>query len=469
MYREPPVSLAAFLFGEEEAESRSRRQGRFLLPTAPASCLLIMDSLTYTQLLRRNQSFRRLWVGQVISELGNWFNFIAALGVVRVVSNAAPEVTTILLVIRLVPFTLVAPLAGAFVDRWSRRTVMIVTDLLRVVVALGFLLVRSSQDLWIAYLCTALLSFFGAFFEAAKNAAVPNITGEKDLLAGNALMFSSRFLLMSIGAALGGWTSAHVGYQAAFVINAVSFFASAYSVWLVPEQDTRSVTSNTVEHKSKYRGYWSDIREGWSYIVTHRPVAVILGANILWATGGGATNLIADRLGALVFAGSNGVSADAAVAALYFAGGVGLFIGMLIARRVGVHLELKGTTVGFIGWSLVFQGVFFAFIGVVPGLWLAGLLLVISRVLLGAEFAVQETLLMRLVPDNLRGRVSTTDRASELLIWSLSTAVAGWSLHAITPRTLTVVCGLLSGTAGIAWLILFGVRWVRLPKRLSLM
>src|SRR5918911_3161673 len=123
-----------------------------------------MDSLTYLQLLRRNQTFRRLWTGQVISELGNWFNFIAVLGLVRVVSHAAPEVTTIVLVVRLVPFTLLAPLAGAFVDRWSRRTVMIVTDLLRVVVALGFLLVRRPEDLWIAYLCTALLSFSGTFF-----------------------------------------------------------------------------------------------------------------------------------------------------------------------------------------------------------------------------------------------------------------------------------------------------------------
>ena len=104
-----------------------------------------MDSLTYTQLLQRNRSFRRLWCGQVISELGNWFNFIAALGLVRVVSHAAPEVTTVILLSRLAPFTLFAPLAGAFVDRWSRRTVMIVTDLLRVVVALGFLLVHRPE------------------------------------------------------------------------------------------------------------------------------------------------------------------------------------------------------------------------------------------------------------------------------------------------------------------------------------
>src|SRR6185437_2940088 len=428
-----------------------------------------MDSLTYMQLLRRNRSFRRLWIGQVISELGNWFNFIAVLGLVRVISNADPEVTTIVLLARLAPFTLFAPLAGAFVDRWSRRTVMIATDLLRVIVALGMLLVHRPEDLWIAYLCTALLSVFRTFFEAAKNAAVPNITGERDLLAGNALMFSSRFLLMSIGASLGGWTAAHVGYQAAFIINAISFIASAYSVWLVPDEETRSKPSEAVadEPRSLYRGYWSDMREGWTYIVTHAPVAAILGINLLWATGGGAMNLIADRLGALVFAGENGISPDSAVAAFYFAGGFGLFIGMLIARRVGAFFELRKRTVAFIGWSLFIQGVFYALAGVMPSLVWACVMMSVSRVLLGAEFAVQETLLMRLVPDHLRGRVSTSDRAAEMMIWALSTAVAGWSLHWINARTLTVISGLLSGTAGFLWLALFVSRKVRLPKKVS--
>jgi hypothetical protein len=408
-----------------------------------------------------------LWIGQVISELGNWFNFIAVLGLVRVVSNAAPEVTTIVLIVRLVPFTVFAPLAGAFVDRWSRRTVMIVTDLLRVVVALGPLLVRRPQDLWIAYVCTALLSFFGTFFEAAKNAAVPNITGERDLLAGNALMFSSRFLLMSLGAALGGWTSAHVGYSAAFVINATSFLASAYSVWLVPDAETRQqpIADAAVQPKSRYTGYWSDMREGWSYIVSHAPVATILGTNIIWAVGGGASNLIADRLGALVFAQENGIKPDSAVAALYFAAGMGLFLGMMLARRAGAYFHMKQQTIGFIGWSLFVQGIFFGLSGVMPSLWASCLMLMMSRVLLGAEFAVQETLLMRLVPDNLRGRVSTSDRAAEMLIWTFSTGLAGWSLHSITPRTLTVVSGFLSGLSGLMWLVLFSTQAVRLPRR----
>src|ERR1700752_1882528 len=100
------------------------------------SAITMIDSLTYTQLLRRNRSFRRLWVGQVISELGNWFNFIAGLGLGRSVSGASPEVTAALLILRIAPFAVFAPIAGALVDRWSRRTVMIVSDLARTVFAL---------------------------------------------------------------------------------------------------------------------------------------------------------------------------------------------------------------------------------------------------------------------------------------------------------------------------------------------
>ena len=424
-----------------------------------------MTSLTNIQLLRRNRPFRQLWLGQVVSELGNWFNFIAALGLVRLVSDKAAGPTTILLVVRMVPFTLMAPLAGACVDRWSRRTVMIVSDLIRVAIALSMLLVSRAEDLWIAYSCTFVLSFFGTFFEAAKNAAVPSITGDRDLLAGNSLMWSSRFLLMSLGAAMGGWTAAHFGYRAAFIINSISFLVSAWSVWLIPEDVVR--TAATGNNQPEHRSYWSDIREGWAYIVAHGPVAAILLINIIWATGGGAINLICDRLGGVVFAGQHGIDGDSAVAAFYFANGLGLLIGMLIARRVGSQMELLGRTVAFIGWMLILQGVVLALMGLMPSLVLACVMLLVSRTVLGVEFAVQDTLLMRLVPDNLRGRVITTDRASELLLWSFSTTIAGWSLSFIVPRTLTIISGLLSGTAGVVWLLLFAFQRVRLPKRFT--
>src|SRR5215211_2188665 len=198
-----------------------------------------MNSLTYAQLIKGNRNFRNLLAGQVISELGNWFNFIAGLGLVRLVSEASPVAAGIFFVCRLVPFSIVSPIAGTFVDRFSRRQVMIATDLARVGVAMMFLLVTDGNDLWIAYLATVLLSSFGAFFDGAKNAATPNLTGKEGLLAGTALMFSSRFLLMAVGSALGGWAAAIFGYKIAFLINAASFLVSAFTVWLIPEEATR--------------------------------------------------------------------------------------------------------------------------------------------------------------------------------------------------------------------------------------
>jgi MFS family permease len=103
---------------------------------------------------------------------------------------------------------------------------MIWSDLARVVFALMFLLVTNVENLWIAYFATVLLSMFSAFFEGAKNATTPNLTGKEGLLAGTALMFSTRFLLMAIGSALGGFAAAFFGYKTAFIINAVSFAIS---------------------------------------------------------------------------------------------------------------------------------------------------------------------------------------------------------------------------------------------------
>src|SRR6185436_11073456 len=223
-------------------------------------------NLTYAQLIRGNRNFRNLLWGQIISELGNWFNFIAGLGLVRVVSEASPMAAGLLFVCRILPFSLVSPIAGTFVDRFSRRTVMIVSDLSRVAIALVFLLVTSAENLWLAYAATVLLSTFGAFFDGAKNAATPNLTGKEGLLAGTALMFSTRFLLMAIGSALGGLASAVFGYEVAFVINAASFLVSAYTIWLIPEEAMREEeTAERMTDRAKRASFMKELREGVHY------------------------------------------------------------------------------------------------------------------------------------------------------------------------------------------------------------
>jgi MFS family permease len=411
-----------------------------------------VESLTYGQLIRGNRNFRNLLAGQFISELGNWFNFIAGLGLVRLVSDASPTAAGIFFVCRLLPFAVVSPIAGTFVDRFSRRQVMIFTDLARAAVALMFLFVTGAENLWVAYLATVLLSTFGAFFDGAKNAATPNLTGREGLLAGTALMFSTRFLLMAIGSALGGWAAAIFGYEIAFVINAGSFLLSAYTVWLIPEEATRDeATGERMADKSNRPSFITEMREGLHYTLTNHFALTILLMNVIWAIGGGAINIVFERVGGVYFAESEGWNPDIAVAMLWTAGGFGLAFGMLIAHRTSVYLDRKNRHSWFIGWTLLIHGVLFAVCGFMPTLLWFAVFVFISRAIIGVEYAVQETLFQRSLPDYIRGRISTLDRGAELTTFGTFSYISGELMYYISPMMLTILSGVLSGSAGILW------------------
>lgn len=413
--------------------------------------------LTYAQLIKTNRNFRNLLWGQFVSEMGNWFNFIAGLGLVRLVSDASPKAAGILFLCRLLPFALFSPIAGTFVDRFSRRQVMIFSDLMRVFVALAFLLVTSAENLWIAYVATILLSTFGAFFEGAKNAATPNLTGKEGLLAGTALMFSTRFLLMAVGSALGGWASAAFGYQVAFVINAASFAISAFSVWLIPESATRETqnyelqNTNYESEKAARPSFLTELNEGLNYTIKNHFALTILIMNVIWATGGGAINIIFERMGGVFFAAKENLNPDVAVAMLWTAGGFGLFLGMMIAHRTSAALDRKNNHTAFIGWTLIVHGILFAAAGYMPNLWLFAVFTFASRTIIGVEYAVQETMFQRSLPDYIRGRISTLDRGAEMTIFGLSSYFSSEAMYYISPQMLTIISGILSASAGIVW------------------
>jgi MFS family permease len=416
-------------------------------------------NLTYAQLLKGNRNFRNLLWGQVVSELGNWFNFIAGLGLVRLVSDASPAAAGILFACRLLPFAVFSPIAGTFVDRFSRRQVMIWSDISRVLVALAFLLVTNAENLWIAYVATILMSMIGAFFEGAKNAATPNLTGKEGLLAGTALMFSSRFLLMAIGSALGGWAAAIFGYEIAFIINAASFAISAYSVWLIPEEATREranyelqITNDELP-KPPRDSFFTELKEGFRYTVENHFALTILIMNIIWATGGGAINVVFERMGGIVFAERENWNPDIAVAILWTASGFGLFLGMMIAHRTAGFLDRRNKNTAFIGWTLIVHGVLFSVAGLMPNLWLFVFFTFISRAIVGVEYAVQETMFQRSLPDYIRGRISTLDRGAEMTIFGLSSYLASLAMYKITPESLTIISGILSASAGLVWFI----------------
>jgi len=447
-----------------------------------------MKSVSYRELLRGNRNFRRLWAGQVISELGTWFSFIAELGLVRMLSGS-PLATTALLVARLLPFLLAAPLAGVFADRRSRKQIMIATDLIRAVVALTYVLAGVIGSAWLVVACSALMASLTMFFEAAKNASIPNLVTSRELLTANVLMFSTRFLQFTLGSALGGLTAAQFGYNAAFVVNALSFVASALFILPIPASATRQVrvaaetraefadpmsaeavaitpiAGSEQPRESAKAGFFADLREGMRYIWATPFVRAVILVNVGWGTGGGMTAILFDRIGGHVLASGSGDRGDWRVAALFTAAGVGVFLGMMLTRRVGIWITDEHRAGRFIGWALLAHGLLFSMAGLMPGLAAMAVWVALSRLVLGAEFGFQETMMMRVLPDDYRGRVFTTDRSLELATMALSTIVTGWLLTWFGPRSLMVASGLLSASPGVIWLLALWLARFRVPTR----
>ena len=195
-------------------------------PEGPARSISV---LAYLRLLRENRNFRRLWLAQIISEVGDWFYTLAIYSLLLQLTGRAGSVA-LALVLQVLPQTLVGPAAGIVNDRISRKKVMITADLLRTVIVFAMLLVRSRSMVWLVYPLLLLETIMAAFFEPARNAVIPSVTAREDVLVANTLSSATWSVNLLIGASAGGVVMALLGRDAVFVLNALSFLFSAFLI-----------------------------------------------------------------------------------------------------------------------------------------------------------------------------------------------------------------------------------------------
>ncbi len=157
------------------------------------------SSIGSIELLRNNRNFRQLWLGQVVSQMGDWFDTIALYTIILNLTGSGRDIG-LLLVARFVPSFIFGPLSGVVADRFNRRTIMIVSDLLRALVVLGFLFVRRADQLWIIYVLTVAQLALSTFFEPAKTAAIPSIVSDRELVSANAIASVTWSVMLTLGA-----------------------------------------------------------------------------------------------------------------------------------------------------------------------------------------------------------------------------------------------------------------------------
>src|ERR1700729_4426583 len=136
---------------------------------------------SYVGLLRGNGNFRRLWLAQIVSEIGDWFYTLSIYTLLLQLTGRASSVA-LALVLQVLPQTLIGPATGVINDRLRRKHVMIAADLVRFVVVLAMLLVRSRSMVWLVYPLLLAETTMAAFFEPARSAVIPNIAAQGGVL-----------------------------------------------------------------------------------------------------------------------------------------------------------------------------------------------------------------------------------------------------------------------------------------------
>jgi len=183
----------------------------------------------FPNLLRRNRNYRYAWTGQVVSEIGDHFNNIAVFSLAMETSGSGLVVSGVMLS-RAIPAVMAGPLAGVVLDRFDRKRIMIASDLIRAVVALGFVATVYYHRSWLLYLLSALLMFASPFFTSGRTSILPTITNKEELHTANSLTQTTQWMTLTIGTMAAGFSAATLGFHWAFVVNSFSFLVSAWCI-----------------------------------------------------------------------------------------------------------------------------------------------------------------------------------------------------------------------------------------------
>lgn len=346
----------------------------------------------------RSADFRRLWIAQTISIVGDKINQIGlSIMVFRVTGSAAQM--GIVFALTFLPAALFGLVAGPLVDRWDRRRTMIAADLVRVaLVSLMALVAMASLPDSAKILAIYALAFASStaslFFEPSRMSLIPAILPEDQLMAANSLDMTTMSVSELLGIAFGGGLVAALGYASAFWIDAITFVVSAAFVVGVAHrlEPVRRVPLHV-------RVLWDDLREGLARIRTNGVLRGLTLTYVALALCGGAVITVSVLLGLQVYR-EAGLADALRLTVVDLATTVGILLGSVAvgvggARRPGLKYL----------WGVAGLGVLMAQFFWVPNLWVAAVVLVIAGVANQYVGVPMITMLQTYTEPETRGRV----------------------------------------------------------------
>ena len=384
----------------------------------------------YLSFLALRPKFRSLWLAQVISLTGDWFNTIASVILINRYSASGLAVGSLFIARSLPPF-LLGPVAGVVADRFDRRKVLILSDILRAGIVLCFLLVDRPERLWLLYVLTVLQFSVSAFFEPSRAALVPALVESDELLTANTFSSITWSAMLTLGGAIGGLTASLFGVRVSLIVDASSFLASAILLFSISGQ-FRSNAIHALESG------WKNFVDGLQYVQKNLNIGLVTLVKALGQVG--SFDIISALYAARVF--REGQEGATTLGLMFTAFGLGAVMGPLIANRLGDSSAIwlrRAILGGFlcmpIAWLIV---------GVAPSLPIALIGCILRGIGGSINWTYSDVLLQLTVPNHLLGRVFAFDIGIFTLAVSISLWFTGFvtDQFQLTPRTITLLLAL---------------------------
>jgi MFS family permease len=393
------------------------------------------DQLSARDVLRI-PNYRKLWFGQLVSEAGDGLTNLTLLLLVNSLTGSTAAIAAMAIVLAVPPLT-IGLFAGAYVDRADRRRIMLVSDLLRAVTVLGFVLVGSADFLWLLFALAFTQATVGTFFTPARGAILPRIVPSEGLLAANSIAQATRVVSSVLGAGFGGLLIGIVGvYWPAFVIDALTFLVSFAFIVRLPAALGRVEAAGAAQPA----GLTGSLAAGLRTVAHSSRLMTTILALAVCMLGLGAVNVLFVPLLVSVLAVGTawfGPVELAQSASMILAAGL---IGTLAAR-------IRPSTIVTVGLAAI--AIVIALVGTVTEIWHVLVLMFAVGWFVAPLQAAVVTILQTSVVDAERGRIMSVLQAAMSASSVLSMAFAGIAGELIGVRNVFFLAGAVVGVGAL--------------------
>ncbi|MGH2555364.1 MAG: MFS transporter [Actinomycetota bacterium] len=389
-------------------------------------------------LLRRNADFRLLFVAMVISFAGDWFLFVALAGLLFELTHS-PGLVAALFAAMTIPFALFTFIGGPLADRLNRQWLMVSADLLRGVLALGFLLINHRSEVWMVFALTAAIAALQAVFEPAATASIPNLVDREDLASANVLAAATWGTMLAVGSSIGGLVVAAFGRNAGYIGDAASFIVSAMLVLRI-----RRPFAEPREDHEEHPGLFTASKETLRYARRDHRVLALLTVKGGFGLGAGVIALLPLMSFEVFNAGDRGTGI------LYGFRGVGIVLGPFLVRPFIKDEDLRTVFWGIAAAFALFA-VSYGAGAWMPSIYLAGALVLIGHLGGGVQWTLSSYALQVIVPDRIRGRIFAFDEALISVTIAASAGLAGWAAEYFDVRHVMFGLACVAGAYSVIW------------------